>query len=138
MKITGFTDRPETWKLLHDICYDCGSNSLKKTNAYLRLAAFYGGKDKFYCDILEDYAFFAAIRNKTHVRLIGIAVRKEYQGNGIGLALLKYEIAKICSFGLHEMTFRTSVAENAINWWKNVGAHKVRREQGDWVMSLKF
>ena len=137
MKIRKFTGSPDDWRILHEICFSCGSRIVKKSYKYLRFANNISNA-KFFCDIADEDAFFAAILNKTHVRLFDIAVRTKAQKKGLGQTLLQYEITKFRSWGIREMTFRTPMNENAITWWRLLGAVTVGRKNEDWEMRLRF
>ena len=137
MKVQKFKGDPADYKVVHDICYGCGSESIKKTYPYIRAAAWQGGR-KFFLDIFDGKAFFAGIRSKNHVRLIAIAVMQDFQQGGVGKRIMFHEMKKARVFGLSEITLRTSKTEKGILFWKAMGATITGEKGEDWEMRLRF
>ena len=135
MKVRKFTGSKQDWQLLHDICYGCGSESVKNTYPYIRAAQYYGGS-KFICDIFDETGFFCGIRNATHVRVIAIAVLEHRKG--FGRRMLRYEMKKAAAAGIHEITLRTSQKEEGVRFWLAAGAKFTGRKDTDWVMQIRF
>ena len=124
-------------KLIHDICYGCGDNHIKNCRGYLQTINYFA-KQQYFCDIFDEVAFFAAVKNKKHIRLIAVAVLEEHQRKGYGRRILFYEMQKAIRFGLREITFRTSIDGTAINFWTKLGARITGRSGQDWEMKLQF
>jgi len=137
MKRRAFNSSKEDWKLVHDICYGCGSDSIKDTYNYIRAAQYYGG-DKFILDIFDESAFFCGIRNRTHVRCIAIAVMSSAHRKGAGRKILMYEMKKASAAGIHQITLRTSRKEDGVRFWLAAGAKFTGRHGEDWVMRIQF
>ncbi len=137
MKVRKFAGTKEDWQLLHDICYGCGSDSVKNTYPYIRAAQYYSGS-KFICDIFDEAGFFCGIRNATHVRVIAIAAMTEGQRKGFGRRMLHYEMKKASAAGIHELTLRTSQKEQGVRFWLAAGAKFTGRKDTDWVMKIRF
>jgi len=137
MNVRKFTGSKEDWKFIHDVCYGCGSESVKNTYNYIRAAQYYGGR-KFVLDIFDENAFFCGIRNKTHLRVICIAVMAAGQRNGLGRRILLYEMKKASAANIHEVTLRTSQKEQGVKFWLAQGAIFTGRQGEDWVMRIRF
>jgi len=137
VQVHKFKGSPDEYKVIHDICYGCGSESIKKTYPYIRAAAWQGGK-KFFLDVFGGKAFFAAIRSKSHIRLIGIAVMSDIQQKGLGRRIMLYEMKKARFFDIAEITLRTSKTENGVAFWKSMGAVITGEKGEDWEMRLRF
>lgn len=72
------------------------------SGAYIRTARYFGG-DKFWCEILDGKAFYYGIRGKAHFHLIAIAVRQEYQHQGIATKLLNRIMDRCRENGLNKI-----------------------------------
>lgn len=129
-------DIAEGWTLIHDILFGCGDKKMRDLGCIQAMRWFSG--EKFFCDIFDDVAFFAGVRTKNYVRLIAVAVLSEHQRKGYGRRILFYEMQKAIRFGLREITFRTSIDGEAINFWTKLGARITGRSGHDWEMKLHF
>lgn len=127
--------RPYDDKTARDICYNCNSSVSRQSYAYFRTALHYNA-DKVWSEMYEDKAFYFAARNKTHCRLIEIAVRKEWQGQGIGKLVLFRLLSRMKANGLYKLTFRTPIVEDAQNFWLHIGAKIVDVKGNDYEMEL--
>ena len=116
-------------KLAHDICYNSGSDVTKRTHAYFR-RQIYQTPDKVWAEMLDDYAFYFAVKYSKHVRLIEIAVKTEYQGKGIGMVVLYRLLERMKRNGIKKMTFRTPRNEKSHTFWLHLGA-KIKDVKGD-------
>ncbi len=135
-EITGYNDRA-----VKDICYNCGSPVAKRSYNYFRRMHFVtGGKvwSKVWSKGETPVAFYYASRCRDHVRLIEIAVRKEYQGRGLGREVLLDLLSAMKRAGLYKLTFRTSALEEAQNFWLHIGARIVDVKGEDYEMELNI
>lgn len=133
----------EEYPVLKDIACSCGSPVVKDHLSYLSFMEYTckknGNEDKFYGDIFNGgAAFWFAIKNKKNIRLIDVAVKKEYQGKGLATAIVAYEVKKAKSLGYREITFRTPMDETAYLFWERMGAVRTGKKGNDWTMVLKF
>ncbi len=124
-------------KVLKDICYHCGSESIKNTYPFFRRMIYYS-PDKCWCEVLDDKAFYFANRAKDHVRLIAIAVKEEYQHQNIGKEVLYRLLQRLSSAGLDTLTLRTSMHENAQYFWLKQGARIMDVKGEDYEMQIKL
>lgn len=124
-----------------DICYNCGSPVAKQSyNYFRRLDYVTGGKvwSKVWSKGDTPVAFYYANRCRDHVRLIEIAVRKEFQGTGIGRKALFDLLARMKQNGLYKLTFRTPMNEDALGFWLHMGARIMDVKGNDYEMELKI
>ena len=124
-------------KVLKDICSNCGSLSIKKTYPYFR-RMMYNSSATFWCEVLDDKAFYVANKARNHVRLIAIAVKSEYQKQGIGEKVLFRLLHRVSSSGLDTLTFRTSMHENGQYFWLKQGAKIMDVNGEDYEMQIKL
>ncbi len=117
------------------ICYNCNSPVSKQSYNYFRRALF-SSPDKVWSECYGDRAMYFAMRCKTHVRLIEIAVRSEYQGQGVGRQVLSRLLLRMKAAGLNRLTFRTPIAETAVDFWLHVGARIMDVKGNDYEMEL--
>lgn len=124
-----------------DICYHCGSPVAKQSYNYFRRLIF-ATPDKIWCKVWYNggtpAAFYFANRCRDHVRLIEIAVREQYQGQGIGRKVLFDLLSAMKQAGLYKLTFRTPIGEDAQNFWCHIGARIVDVKGEDYEMELTF
>ena len=138
MNCRPFDSTQSDWQILHDICYDCGSENVKKSDAYIRTAQWQG-KGRFFCDIFEDgVAFFAGSKGRGHIRVIDLAIHLGSQHKGLGTQIMLYEIAKSKRWGIRKMTLRTAMHEHGRDFWASLGGKIVGRRGEDWEMEIKF
>lgn len=126
----GYDDR-----IAKTICYDCGSPVSKASYNYFR-AALHRSPDKVWSEILDDRAMYFATRAKNHVRLIEIAVRTQYQRQGVGREVLFRLLSRMKQAGLHKLTFRTPIVEEAQKFWLHMGARIVDVKGEDYEMEI--
>lgn len=130
---------PEDESVIHDICYCCGSYSMKQTYAYIRRAIHLSSTSGTQVVYETDgTAFYLAIVARTHLRLIALAVSKGSQGNGIGTAAVARLKAIALGMGRHRITFRTSMSERAKDFWLRQRAKIVGIKGEDYEMELLF
>ena len=122
-------------KVAKDICYHCGSDVSKRSYNYFRTALHYS-RDKVWSEVYSSRGFYFATTAKDHVRLVEIAVRKEYQGQGVGKLVLFRLLSRMKQAGLYKLTFRTPIAENAQRFWLHIGARIVDVKGADYEMEL--
>lgn len=122
-------------KVARDICYNCGSEVSKRSYNYFRTALHYS-PDKVWSEIYDGKAMYFATRARDHVRLIEIAVRSEYQGQGIGKKVLFRLLQRMKAANLYKLTFRTPIVEEAQNFWLHIGARIVDVKGADYEMEL--
>ena len=118
-----------------DICYNCASEVSKRSFNYFRTALHYS-RDKVWSEIYDGKALYFATKARDHVRLVEIAVRKEYQGQGVGKLVLFRLLSRMIQAGLYKLTFRTPIAENAQRFWLHIGARIVDVKGADYEMEL--
>ena len=125
-------------QILCDICYGCGSMSIKKSFSYIRTIQLYGGKS-FFCDIFgEDIAFFAGYKGREHIRVFDLAIMLSEQRKGIGTQIMLYEIFKAKKQNIRKMTLRTAINEQGQKFWMSLGGKIIGRSGDDWEMEIKF
>lgn len=122
-------------KLLKDISYNCGSASVKSTYPFFRRAMYYG---KWWCELYGDKGFYFATVARNHIRLIAIAVRKEYRGQGLGRKILFRLLQRLSGAGLDTLTFRTPMNEEAQHFWLKQGAKIMDVKGNDYEMQIKI
>lgn len=124
-----------------DICYNCGSQTAKKSyNFFKRMNYVTGGKvwSKVWSKDGKPVAFYYASRCKDHVRLIEIAVKKDYQKQGLGRKLCSRLLSQMKENGIDTLTFRTPINEEAQFFWLKMGAKIVDVKGTDYEMELKI
>lgn len=134
-----YTITPYTDKAVKDICNNCGSPVAKQSYNYFRRMHYVtGGKvwSKVWSKGDTPVAFYYASRCKGHCRLIEIAVRSEYKGQGVGKMVLLDLLALMKANGLFKLTFRTPINEDAQNFWLHMGARIVDVKGSDYEMEL--
>lgn len=122
-------------QIAKDICYNCGSAVSKRSYNYFRTALHYS-PDKVLCEIYDGKAMYFATKAKDHVRLVEIAVRKEYQGQGTGKMVLFRLLSRMKAANLYKLTFRTPIVEEAQRFWLHIGARIVDVKGEDYEMEL--
>lgn len=120
-----------------EICYGCGSDISKKTYAYFRTAQHYNA-DKVMSEMYGNKALYFATRAKNHIRLIEIAVRTEYQGQGLGRKVLNRLLTRAKALGITKITLRTPINEKAAEFWLHIGAKIVGVKDNDYEMELNI
>lgn len=124
-----------------DICYHCNSPVAKQSYNYFRRLTFVAG-DKVWSKVWynegQPVAFYYANRCRDHVRLIEIAVRSEYQGQGYGRKILNRLLAQMKEAGIDTLTFRTPIHEPAHEFWQHLGAQITDIKGSDYEMELKI
>lgn len=133
---TGYNDAT-----VKEICYNCGSLTAKKSyNFFRRMNYVTNGKvwSKVWSKDGNPVAFYYASRCKDHVRLIEIAVKQEYQKQGIGKKLCFRLLKQMKENGLDTLTFRTPINEEAQFFWLKMGAKIVDVKGDDYEMELKI
>ena len=128
-------------EFVKDICYNCGSKTAKQSyNFFKRMNYVTGGKvwSKVWSKDGLPIAFYYANRCKDHVRLIEIAVRSEYHGEGIGRKLLYRLLQQMKESGIDTLTFRTPINEDAQHFWFKMGAKIIDVKGNDYEMKLKI
>ena len=137
MKVRSFYGTPKDKKLIHDICFNCGSKAVKSSYSYIRFIA-YLHPDKIIFDIFDEIALFFGYKCKNHIRCIIVAVLKDYQSAGIGKEILFFEKVKAKKQGINKITCRTSKAEGALKFWQAIGVKIIGEKGDDWEMCLNF
>ena len=126
-------------KTAKEICYGCGSDISKKTYAYFHAAQHYFySADKVMSEIYDGKALYFATRAKNHIRLIEIAVRTEYQGQGIGRKVLNRLLTRAKALGTTKITLRTPINEKAAEFWLHMGAKIIGLKDNDYEMELNI
>lgn len=122
-------------KTARTICNDCGSPVSKAAYNYFRRMLYTSG-DKVLSELYGDKALYFAMRARDHVRLIEIAVRTQYQGQGLGKKVLFRLLSRMKAAGLYKLTFRTPIAEEAQHFWLHLGARIMDVKGEDYEMEL--
>ena len=141
LEVSQYTD-----KAVKDICYNCDSPTAKQSYNYFRRIHYVtGGKvwSKVWSKVEQGgartpIAFYYASRCRDHVRLIEIAVRKEYHKQGIGKYVLFDLLSRMKEAGLSKLTFRTPIVEEAQYFWLHMGARIMDVKGDDYEMELKI
>lgn len=128
-----------------EICYNCNSDTAKKSyNYFRRMEYITGGKvwEKVISKVMYKdeipIAFYYANKARKHYRLVEIAVRKDYQGQGIGKKMLFRLLSQMKSDGVDTLTFRTPINEQAQFFWLKMGATITGVKGDDYEMELKI
>lgn len=122
---------------IHDICFNCGSKCMKDTFGYLSLM-YHRFPKCVVAEILDDKVFYVASKAKNHWRLIGIAVKKQHQGEGLAKTALFRLLYRLRRAGLDTLTLRTSKQEDAQFFWLKIGARIIDINGGDYEMEIKL
>jgi len=125
-------------QVIKDVCCNCDSSVSKKSYSYIDYMQHCLHADKVLCECYGDRGFFFATKAKAHARLIEIAVRNEYKGQGLGKQLLFRLLQRMKKEGLYKLTFRTPIDESAQDFWLHIGAKIVGLKDNDYVMELTF
>lgn len=124
-----------------EICHNCGSPAAKRSYNYFR-RIHYVSKGKVWSKVWSKdgipVAFFYALRSKDHVRLIEIAVKQDYQRQGIGERLLSRLLSTMKQEELYTLTFRTPIGEEAQFFWLKMGAKVTDVKGDDYEMELNI
>lgn len=126
---------------VREICYNCGSPTARKSyNFFRRLSYVAGSKvwSKVWSKGNTPIAFYYAHRCKDHIRLIEIAVREDYQRQGLGRKLLYSLLSRMREEGQDTLTFRTPIDEEAQSFWLKMGARIMDVKGEDYEMQLKI
>lgn len=118
-------------KVIKDICKASGSPSLAKEASFFGCQHFRTPPPKFWCEIFDESAFYVAGVGREHLRLYGIAVKKELQGKGIGRAMFTRLAGRARAAGLKKITFRTNMYEDAQHFYSHLGAKVVGLKDND-------
>lgn len=110
---------------------------MKNSWSYVGTARYFG-KDKFWCEFVGDRAFYYGIKGKAHFRLIAIAVRSEYQNQGIATALLNKLMSMCRENGLQRITLRTHRGGPAQTFWQHHGAQITGQKGEDYEMAIQI
>lgn len=125
-------------KCIKDICYNCGSKSLKATYPFFRRAMYLSKMGGVWCELFGDQSFYFATVARTHIRLIGIAAKDDCKGQGLGKAALYRLLQRMAAVGIDTLTFRTSMHEDAQHFWLKQGAKIMDVKGDDYEMQLKI
>lgn len=137
MKVRRFSGTPEDEKMIHDICFNCGSKTVKSSYGYISRMVYLHPNEIIF-DIFDDNAFFFGWKGKKHIRCIVIAVLKDYQQAGIGKEILLFEKVKAIQLGINKITCRTSKTEDGLKFWQAMGAKIIGEKGEDWEMQMEF
>ena len=137
MKVRRFSGTPEDWNLVHDICFNCGSETLKKELGFIQKMWYFHAESCIF-DIFEDKAFYFGYVCKKHTRNLGIAVLQEYQNSGIASEITFFEKQKAVKLGIHKMTFKTKKSENTVGFHKKMGAKVTAEDSEHYIMEMNF
>lgn len=119
--------------LVKEISRNCGSKSIVKGFAYYRSVRHFH-PDTFWYDCYGRKGYYVAYKGKKHARLIGLAVCSDCQGRGIGKRLFLSLISRAKQAGLSRITFRTSIFEEAQNFYLKMGCNIVGMKSDDLEM----
>ena len=133
---TGYNDAA-----VRRVSYDCGSATAKKSYVFFRRMN-YVAKDKVWSKVWfkdgSPVAFYYANRCRDHVWLIEIAVRQDYQKQGLGRKLCYRLLEQMKRAGLGTLTFKTPISEDAQFFWQKMGAKIIDIKGSDYEMELKI
>lgn len=134
-----FTETDYNDSAVKEICFACGSPVAKQSYNYFRRIAYVTrGKvwSKVWSKGTTPVAFYYATKCRDHVRLIEIAVREDYQRQGLGRKLLRRLLVQMKESGLTRLTFRTPMGEDAQYFWHKMGARITDIKGEDYEMEL--
>lgn len=121
---------------LKKISDKCDSKTIKETFAYLRFIFYHSKKENLLSEYIPQIAYYVATKSKRAIRIIDIAIVKEYQKRGIGT----YLINRIRSIALknkkEKITLRTSSEETAFMFYQKLGFKEVGMKGNDIEMEL--
>lgn len=128
-------------KAVKEICYNCNSQTAKQSYNYFRRIHFVT-KGKVWSKVWSKdgvpVAFYYATRSRDHIRLIEIAVHKDYQKRGYGKKVLFDLLAEMKKANINKLTFRTPIAEDAPNFWLHIGAQITGLKGDDYEMKINI
>lgn len=124
-------------EIVKDICKASDSEITRKTYGFIECMNYRCG-DKAMCEIFDNKGFYFATRAKNHIRLIEIAVRTEYQGQGLGRKVLNRLLTRAKALGITKITLRTPINEKAAEFWLHIGAKIVGLKDNDYEMELNI
>lgn len=120
---------------INQIARASGAESVKDAANWLRVP-FCRGWANFFCEIVDDVAFYAGTFEKKHFRLYEMAVSKEAQRKGYGTICLE-RLKRLCQQrGIAKITLRTSRNETAIDFWRKHGGVIVGINGEDWEVEI--
>lgn len=122
---------------IHDICFNCNSKTMKDSFSYIGLM-YYRFPKNIVAEIFGNKAFYVVCKAKNHWRLIGIAINKDFQKQGLGKNTLKRLLERMKKDGVNTLTFRTNQNENAANFWLSQGSEIVGVKGNDFEMKLEI
>jgi GNAT superfamily N-acetyltransferase len=128
--VTAYND-----KAVKDICYNCGSKVAKQSYNYFRRMHYVTG-GKVWSKGDTPIAFYYASRCRDHVRLIEIAVLKEFHRQGLGKMALFDLLKRMKRNNIYRLTFRTPMNEEAQQFWLHIGARITDVKRDDYEMEL--
>lgn len=132
--VTGYDD-----SAVKHICYYCNSKVSRQSYNYFRRLAYVSG-DKVWSKVWskdgEPIGFYYAMRCRTHIRLIEIAVVESHQGKGIGKAILYSLLQEMKKADVKKLTFRTPMNEPAHKFWLHIGGVIMDVKGSDYEMEL--
>lgn len=97
-----------------DIIDNCGAPSLKKDFSYMdRMLRMSPSGKMIFKTYANDTAFVVAYIGRAHLRIFGLAVKRNAQRRGIGKMILRDVFAFAKSRGLQRVTLRANIAERA-------------------------
>lgn len=123
--------------IIHDICFNCDSKTMKDSFSYIGLM-YYRFPKNIVAEICGDKAFYVVSKAKNHWRLIGIAIKNDSQNQGLGKITLKRLLERMKKDGVKTLTFRTNQNENAANFWLSQGSEIVGIKGTDFEMKLEI
>lgn len=124
-------------QIIHDICFNCNSKTMKDSFSYIGLM-YYRFPKNIVAEIFGNKAFYVVSKAKNHWRLIGIAINKDFQNQGLGKMTLKRLLERMKKDGVNTLTFRTNQYENAANFWLSQGSEIVGVKGNDFEMKLEI
>lgn len=135
MELCKFEYNENSIKQLKSICDKCESPAIKRTFDYLRIL-FYFSKDKIISEFIPDVAYYVATFSRNKIRIVDIAISKEYQRKGLGTILINRIKAIAKAKGINKITLRTSSEETAFMFYQKLGFNEVCMNGNDIEMEL--
>ena len=114
---------------LKTIAKKCNNKTVLASINYLRRLKFNG--TKLIIEVINDVAFYIVSVNKTHLRVIQVAVAEKERNKGYG-SLCVMRIKQHClKLGKDKLTLKTEKGTYASDWWSRTFKTVITKETSD-------